>query len=288
WVSPELLQIITEESRAPDGGRAARLERAAKTVAVLRGLGYAGAYIGGTHDPGEIRTIIRRSEQRTPRWTDLAEELHYGDPRGFYLYDQPAGESDSVGRAHELVPLLLKTGSRLFPANQDTSLRRTLSAASAWADRHPAVSQGLERLEMAVKEPLFGCQACGNCVLSYTEYVCPQTCPKQLRNGPCGGTFNGRCEVVDKQCVWVTAYERARDNGRLEDLKRFVPAPDRSLTGTSSWINYFLERDRRPRADHHDPTDLKRGAPTHPGLPDAAEHDAIASASDGHNGQRAH
>jgi hypothetical protein len=100
---------------------------------------------------------------------------------------------------------------------------------------------------MAVKEPLFGCQACGNCVLSYTEYVCPQTCPKQLRNGPCGGTFNGRCEVEDKQCVWGAAYARARDNGRLDELKTFVPAPDRSLTGTSSWINYFLERDRRPR-----------------------------------------
>jgi hypothetical protein len=27
-----------------------------------------------------------------------------------------------------------------------------------------------------------------------------------------------------------------------------VPPPDRTLQGTSSWINYFLERDSRPRA----------------------------------------
>ena len=49
WVSPEL-EIVRAESRASDGGLRARLERAARTVAVLRGLGYAGAYIGGTHD----------------------------------------------------------------------------------------------------------------------------------------------------------------------------------------------------------------------------------------------
>ena len=247
WVSPELLQAVNDESAAPDKGRAARLERAARTVAVLRGLGYAGAYIGGTHDPGEIRTIIQRSEELAPRWAELAQDLNYGDPHGFYLYAESNGQSSDHRHAPELVPWLLKAGSALFPANRDTPLRRGLTALSAWTDAHPSASRSLEQLEMAVKEPLFGCQACGNCVLSYTEYVCPQTCPKQLRNGPCGGTFNGRCEVVDKQCVWVPAYERARDNGRLEQLKTFVPAPDRSLTGTSSWINYFLERDERPR-----------------------------------------
>ena len=85
-----------------------------------------------------------------------------------------------------------------------------------------------------------------NCVLGHLEYVCPQTCPKQLRNGPCGGTDMGRCEVVDQPCVWNRVYERAAGAGRLEDLHVFVPAPDRSLTGTSSWLNYLLERDRRP------------------------------------------
>jgi methylenetetrahydrofolate reductase (NADPH) len=255
WVSPELLEVVSEESSAPDKGRGARLERAARTVAVLRGLGYAGAYIGGTHDPAEIRTIIQRSEELGPRWAELAQELNYGDPRGFYLYDESTTRAESRRRGPEIVPWLLKTGSSLFPANRDTPLRRGLTALSAWTDKHPAASRVLEELEMAVKKPLFGCQACGNCVLSYTEYVCPQTCPKQLRNGPCGGTFNGRCEVEDKECVWVSAYERARDNGRLDELKTFVPAPDRSLTGTSSWINYFLERDRRPRPSS--PTSLE-------------------------------
>ena len=47
WASPELVDAVRKESQAPDGGLEARLERAAQTVAVLKGLGYAGAYIGG-------------------------------------------------------------------------------------------------------------------------------------------------------------------------------------------------------------------------------------------------
>jgi hypothetical protein len=102
-------------------------------------------------------------------------------------------------------------------------------------------------VELAVKSPLFGCQACGSCVLGHLEYVCPQTCPKQLRNGPCGGTDRGRCEVVpDKPCIWVAVYERAKASGGVDALKVYVPAPDRQLRGTSSWTNYFLDRDSRP------------------------------------------
>ena len=77
------------------------------------------------------------------------------------------------------------------------------------------------------------------------EYVCPQTCPKQMRNGPCGGTHLGRCEVVDEPCVWGRVYERAKAADRLAELQLYIPPPDRQLQGTSSWINYFLERDSR-------------------------------------------
>ncbi|MGH7318772.1 MAG: methylenetetrahydrofolate reductase, partial [Candidatus Rokuibacteriota bacterium] len=82
WVSPELLATIRQESAAPDGGRRARLERAARTVAVLRGLGYAGAYLGGTHDAEQVAWIIRRAGELAPRWEELAEELSYGEPGG--------------------------------------------------------------------------------------------------------------------------------------------------------------------------------------------------------------
>jgi hypothetical protein len=64
-------------------------------------------------------------------------------------------------------------------------------------------------VEKAVKGPVFGCRMCGQCVLHSTGLTCPMTCPKQLRNGPCGGV-----------------------------------RPDR-LWGTSSWRNFVTKRDRK-------------------------------------------
>ena len=244
WVSPELLEIVREESRAPDGGLQARLERAARTVAVLRGLGYAGAYIGGTHDADHVQRIIRRAEELGPRWQELAEELRFGPAGGFYLYDRPrAARSRPVPTR---IPRMLGALGRLFPVTREGALRRTLRRVLAWIDRRPALARALERVELVVKRPAFGCQACGNCVLGHMEYVCPQTCPKQMRNGPCGGTDMGRCEVVDQPCIWVSVWDRAATADRIDDLKTYIPPPDRSLRGTSSWINYFLDRDSRP------------------------------------------
>jgi methylenetetrahydrofolate reductase (NADPH) len=287
WVSPALLEAVRRESQAKDGGLRARLERAARMVAVLRGLGYAGAYLGGTHDADHVAWIIRRARELQPRWEELAEELRYGAEGGFYLYGaaRPRPAAGEVARAEPgAAPLAgappavppgpppapgtrrLATATdeetpwrrqaaraldelgRLFPVTRDTWLRRALGRVARWADARPAVAAAVERLELAVKRPLFGCQACGNCVLGHLEYVCPETCPKHLRNGPCGGTHFGRCEVADQPCIWVGVHARARDAGRVDGLLTLVPPPDRALRGTSSWINYLLDRDSRPRA----------------------------------------
>ena len=250
WASPALLERVRQESAAPDRGVRARLERAARLVAVLRGLGYAGAYIGGTHDADQVAWIIRRGEELAPRWEELADELNFGVPGGFYLDERASGRRPARIRSPISTrgPRILDAMGRLFPVTRETWLRRLLRALAGWAARRPHVARRVERLELLVKQPLFGCQACGNCVLGHMEYVCPQTCPKQMRNGPCGGTSFGRCEVVDRPCIWGPVYERAASNQRVSDLRLYIPPPDRSLQGTSSWINYFLELDSRPRA----------------------------------------
>ena len=78
------------------------------------------------------------------------------------------------------------------------------------------------------------------------EYICPQTCPKQMRNGPCGGTFHGACEVIDQECIWVKVMARAEASNTIDQLKVYIPPPDRTLTGTASWVNFYLGRDSRP------------------------------------------
>ena len=102
-------------------------------------------------------------------------------------------------------------------------------------------------VERTVKGLLFDCKMCGQCVLHDTGLTCPMTCPKTLRNGPCGGVrADGTCEVKpEMRCVWLNAYERSERlplwRGDIEDLR---PPVDNQLKGSSSWINLLTGRDR--------------------------------------------
>lgn len=99
--------------------------------------------------------------------------------------------------------------------------------------------------EERVKADLFGCSMCGQCALPVTGYACPMSCPKQMRNGPCGGVgANGSCEVYPElRCVWLEAYDRAVSAGRQADLSRLQRPIDQRVWGQSSWINYWQGRD---------------------------------------------
>ena len=94
--------------------------------------------------------------------------------------------------------------------------------------------------EKVSKGLLFDCQMCGDCVLHSTGMTCPMTCPKNLRNGPCGGVRpNGHCEVVPEMpCVWVQAWQRSKKMPTYgKGITNVLPPLDRSLAGTSAWIN---------------------------------------------------
>ena len=100
-------------------------------------------------------------------------------------------------------------------------------------------------LEQAVKVPLYDCRDCGDCSLPDVAYLCPESqCPKGERNGPCGGSRDGICEVLPRRCVWVRAYERLKPYGEeLAMLERPPVIVDNRLRRTSAWANTFLERD---------------------------------------------
>ncbi len=96
-----------------------------------------------------------------------------------------------------------------------------------------------------IKGPIFGCQQCGQCLLSQTAYICPMTCPKGLRNGPCGDTLDGACEVLpDRPCVWLRISDK---DGQDDGLH--LPF-DASLVGSSSLANYVSGRDKATRLPH--------------------------------------
>lgn len=106
--------------------------------------------------------------------------------------------------------------------------------------------RALVKSEELLKGYAFNCQMCGQCILHSTGMTCPMTCPKNLRNGPCGGVRqDGGCEVVPEMpCVWVQAWQRSRRMLIYPDEIRIVQPPlDRSLQGSSAWINLLEKRD---------------------------------------------
>jgi hypothetical protein len=72
------------------------------------------------------------------------------------------------------------------------------------------------------------CQACGDCILDLTGGICPiARCSKQLLNGPCGGSQNGKCEVSkETACAWQLIWERMSALGMLERLMQVQPPKD--------------------------------------------------------------
>jgi len=105
-----------------------------------------------------------------------------------------------------------------------------IQAAAAMIKKpvHPGcntISLGWSRGEWQGEER---CMECGDCLLDYTGGICPLTaCTKGLLNGPCGGASNGKCELAkEKECGWEKIYQRLKELGKLDRLKRFIPPKD--------------------------------------------------------------
>jgi methylenetetrahydrofolate reductase (NADPH) len=107
------------------------------------------------------------------------------------------------------------------------------------------------KLEHLSKVLLFDCRDCGDCALTDAAYNCPMSrCPKHQRNGACGGSFNGWCEVHPgkRRCIHVDAYARLKQYGEVTRLDgEAVPPCNWDFYQTSSWINFYLGRDHTAR-----------------------------------------
>lgn len=111
-----------------------------------------------------------------------------------------------------------------------------------WLKPGGSVEKVLIVAEEAGKGAIFNCKMCGQCVLHSTGMTCPMNCPKNLRNGPCGGVrMNGHCEVIpEMRCVWVQAWERSQKMPEYgKEILNVLPPLNRQLQDTSAWINDF-------------------------------------------------
>jgi methylenetetrahydrofolate reductase (NADPH) len=256
-VTQDLLNLCLKQGQSGDEGKAFFMEFAAKQMAIFRGLGYKGVYLGGAHDVSSIETIIDIERSfSSGDWKEFAKELRYSRHNEYYYYagDKASGLADAneetaesrmkSKRAGFMYGLSKLTHDLMFTPG---TLLATLGARICTRSKDSYQGPGLMRaLEGVSKSILFSCKDCGDCSLPDIAFLCPESqCAKNQRNGPCGGTHDGHCEVDGYgDCIWLRAYERLKHDGKEKMLLEHSPViQDQGLRGTSSWANNWLGRD---------------------------------------------
>lgn len=244
---------LLERLASTQAGAGLRLAGAA--VAVLRGLGYQGVLLGGRSlAPDEVRLILEEAERLAPRWQESLEEFGEPPPRfSCFRKDERTGLNedrlaDVPGRSRHrpMYGFSYAIDHVLFGPVEPVF--RLLTRICRFSDSRPFWRRVLTGLERLSKVPLYRCGMCGDCTLYACGFYCSESgCPKRMVNGPCGGSRGGDCELSTAgTCLWVKVYDRLKSRvERPTFTVPPIPAKDRRLEGTCSWINFCLGRDHR-------------------------------------------
>jgi methylenetetrahydrofolate reductase (NADPH) len=251
-----LAERAEREAASQDKGKAYFLDLAARQLAIAHGLGYSGAYLGGTSRPRDFAAVLDRAAAfGSEDWRRFVHEDAWAMPDTFYLYaaDQESG-LDAPMRATRpqarRAPLAYRASRLVHTAAFEPGSRGFRAAARMYGAAERAhLGHVAHVAEQAIKIPLFDCRDCGDCSLPEIAYLCPESqCVKNQRNGPCGGSRDGECEIPGRSCIWARAYERLRPFGEDATLLGRPPAiADNALRRTSAWANTYLGRDHVTR-----------------------------------------
>lgn len=274
-ITDSLMALLEAEAeRLPDKGAARALRRLALQVVGVELSGYAGVQVTGLHAPDKVDALgaaVALAKRDCPdrrSWDEAWREAMTA-PDGRVADPVPP---DARWRLGQRGAAVASVGERLR--------YRVLDSVHAAVFEHGPVAAGLgallrplegresspagraiHLLERAVKSPLVGCETCGSCRLALTQYVCPETCPKGLANGPCGGTTRNRCEFGDRECIHSVKFRVAAAAGVESRLERgVIPAVPASRRGTTSWPSHFAGKgpplvDRAERSREGDAPD---------------------------------
>ena len=268
----------TSSSRSPSATAAARTRAArsspsspSKHVAVARGLGFNGVYLGG-HMPAErFEAIVELADSYGPDdWRQFAGELQYPAPGEFYFFepDPETGlSSDEVSRSYLESQAPAANGSRgaaVLPFQPARARRRVRSRSAAGAGRQTALRGGRERLAAAAQGGPHRSSRPPSSRSSAAATVAIARCPRSLTSAPnrCARrtSATGRAAAPATGCARCTtpnasgpqAYERLKAYGEeAEMLDGPVVIKDNSLAGTSAWANALLGRDHHGDDPRH-------------------------------------
>jgi len=259
-VHSRLFEIVRKEWETDKRkGYFAAIERTAKLAAIVKGLGYRGIHIGGVHRSFvTVKRILDRMAEIEGNWGEFIGEFDYPMDDQFYVFEKdPATglSTDVLARRDTARPSgYHQAHFKMMHRMHEEFFRFNAPRAEAYArlcgqiDNSPTASRVFEWMEAFFKKMLLSCRGCGDCGIQHCGFLCPESqCPKHTRNGPCGGSRNGRCEVhPDKFCLWYLALIRLSTSNQTEDLRGpCVPPRLWELNDTPSWLNFHLRRDHQ-------------------------------------------
>lgn len=268
-VSDALMEKVDRYAAGEDKGRQFFRELAAKQLACFKGLGFAAGYLGGIGKAETFGEIIDMAEGYGENdWRDFMKEIQFAQPGEFFLFEHdpetglgdptrinpdylqslkqpPKTEHVTLGYriSRKFHDLMFTPGKGFYGLMQRFYARR---------DEKPGLlGQVAYALERTAKQVGYNCNDCGDCSLPDCAYMCPLAyCSKHSRNGPCGGSADGMCELGDKQCFWAKAYDRLKYYGESEQMfDGPIVIYNAQLKHTSSWANTFLDRDHHAMQD---------------------------------------
>jgi ferredoxin len=201
-----------------------------KVLAVGCGTCVTVCFAGGAKEVGVLASALRMSRRLDGNTLEVDEatvqrqcEWEYIDALADGLEDYDAILALGCGVGAQTLAERFPT-KRVLPA-LNTTFMGMPSEQGVWEER---------------------CQACGNCILDKTAGICPVSrCSKQLMNGPCGGSQDGKCEINDETpCAWQLIWERMSALEMLDALLEIQPPKDWS-TGRDGGPRRIVRDDLR-------------------------------------------
>lgn len=195
-------------------------------VAGCRLLGYSGIQLAGIEHPEHVSTVVSKIKDALNEFTDFKTWAEaYQDhmirsdmapfANRFYLYKNLFTED------HPRDIIINPEG--ITPCSFFDKINYKLCKSMFSQDHLLSPDEHL-----LTKKIFTGCSSCSYCRLPLTHYICPETCPKGLANGPCGGTrINGYCEIRERKCIHEKRVQLAAWLNEIDILEeRHIKHPD--------------------------------------------------------------
>ncbi len=225
-ISPDLEAMLRREmTHSLAQFEAAQWRRIQIHAAGAKFLGYSGVQIAGADRAEHVNILLNRISEALEEFSSFEEwRSAYSDyyarldmapyPYRFYEFEglfSSALPSDSpVMTPAEILPF---EGLELFKHR----LARRLFAR---ADAMPASEKRI------TKKLLVSCRSCPACRLPKTDFVCPETCPKGMANGPCGSArAGGECELTPRECIYSKRMRIAAHYNDFASLEEGLVEP---------------------------------------------------------------